>query len=85
MLLLQEKCANALKDAIDIIETQPPKYMFEFTFACQCANVKSIACAVLLASLVYPEAEIKLWTFISLQGAMKAVMNPHLATGISAS
>ena len=54
--LMQDKFIHIIFDAIIQIENYDPEFMFDFAFAGGC--VKSVACAVLLASLVYPTAQI---------------------------
>ena len=57
MFLVQKTCVDICMDAISIIEKHPPERKSVFTFTCE-RGVKSVACAVLLASLVYPHAKI---------------------------
>ena len=62
VLLLQETCANVLEDAIEMIETKPTGQNFEFTFMCAHATHRSVACAIILASLVCRRARIRFTT-----------------------
>ena len=74
VLLLQANCANVLENAIAMIEAKPPHQHFEFTFMCRSATHRSVACAILLASLVYRTARIRLSTPRTMTRAVQVGM-----------
>ena len=58
-VVAQRVAAEILLEAFGMIEDRD---LFEFAFACHGATHRSVACAVLLTMMVYPDAQICLTT-----------------------
>ena len=66
VLITQAMTAHILSSAVDQIEHDE---LEEFAFVCRCATHRSVACCVLLGSLVYPNATLHFSTRRTQQAA----------------
>ena len=68
VMLTQGDTVCALLDAVETIEARGS---LEFAFQCRSGTHRSVACCVLLAAIVYPEAQIWVTTDRTWRAAAK--------------
>ena len=77
VLLTQNSCYTALKDAVFRIENSRRwQSHAQFAFACSHATHRSVGCAVLLATFFYKDARIRFTTRRTIRAAREFGMVP---------